>query len=71
MLTSMCVIVTVPSPLEVISVLQWLIHSHGPLSDLGYLTLQERVCSAIYSRSHSKLLAETGGGPGRATFQLS
>lgn len=53
------------------SVLQWLIYSHGPFSDLGHFTLQERVCSAIYSRSHNKLLAETGREPGTATCQLS
>lgn len=58
-------------PLEIISVLQWLIYSHGPFSDLGHFTSQERVCSAIYSRSHNKLLAETGREPGTATCQLS
>lgn len=70
MLTSMCGIVTL-LPLEIILALQWLMHSRGPLSDLGHLALQEMVCSAIYSRSHSKSLAETGGRLGRATCQLS
>lgn len=58
-------------PLEITSLLQWLIQSHSRLSDLGHLTLQERICSAFYSRLHSKSLTETGGGPGRVTCQLS
>lgn len=57
--------------LEIISVFQWLIQSHGLLSDLGHPTLQERVCSAFYSRSHSKSFAETWEGLGRAVCQLS
>lgn len=48
--------------LGMISVLHQLIHSHGSLSARGHLTLQEKVCSTISSRSDSKSLAESGGG---------